>query len=174
MIFIAAVIGGLIQKATVGDMLGVLLDTLKKYWKTILTICSVMATAKIMGYSGMISDIANVLVIVAGPFYPFISPFIGALGAFVTGSGTSTCVLFGGLQSQTAISLGLNPSWMAAANVMGAGIGKMICPQCIAIGAGAINAVGSESQILLSVFKYFIIYVLIAGIICFAGSAMGL
>ena len=96
MIFIAAVIGGLIQKATVGDMLGVLLDTLKKYWKTILTICSVMATAKIMGYSGMISDIANVLVIVAGPFYPFISPFIGALGAFVTGSGTSTCVLFGG------------------------------------------------------------------------------
>lgn len=174
MIFIAAVIGGLIQKATVGDMLGVLLDTLKKYWKTILTICSVMATAKIMGYSGMISDIANVLVIVAGPFYPFISPFIGALGAFVTGSGTSTCVLFGGLQSQTAISLGLNPSWMAAANVMGAGIGKMICPQCIAIGAGAINAVGSESQILRSVFKYFIIYVLIAGIICFAGSAMGL
>ena len=50
----------------------------------------------------------------------------------------------------------------------------MICPQCIAIGAGAINAVGSESQILRSVFKYFIIYVLIAGVICFAGSAMGL
>ncbi len=122
-------------------MLRVLGETLKKYWKTILTICSVMATAKIMGYSGMISDIASMLVVATGPFYPLISPLIGALGAFVTGSGTSTCVLFGGLQSQTAISLGLNPSWMAAANVMGAGIGKMICPQGIAIGAGAINAV---------------------------------
>lgn len=174
MIFIAAIIGGFIQKASVTDMLKVLAETLKKYWKTILTICSVMATAKIMGYSGMISDIANVLVVVTGPFYPFISPFIGALGAFVTGSGTSTCVLFGGLQSQTAISLGLNPSWMAAANVMGAGIGKMICPQCIAIGAGAINAVGKESEILRAVFKYFVIYVVIAGIICFAGSAAGL
>ena len=59
---------------------------------------------------------------------------------------------------------------MAAANVMGAGIGKMICPQGIAIGAGAIGAVGSESEILRKVFKYFVIYVVIAGIICYAGS----
>ena len=174
MIFIAAIIGGIIQKASVGTMLRVLGETLIKYWKTILTICSVMATAKIMGYSGMISDIANMLVVATGPFYPFISPLIGALGAFVTGSGTSTCVLFGGLQSQTAVSLGLNPSWMAAANVMGAGIGKMICPQGIAIGAGAINAVGSESEILRSVFKYFVFYVVVAGVICYAGTIIGL
>jgi lactate permease len=62
---------------------------------------------------------------------------------------------------------------MAAANVMGAGIGKMICPQGIAIGAGAIGAVGSESEILRKVFKYFVIYVVIAGIICYAGSMAG-
>ena len=62
---------------------------------------------------------------------------------------------------------------MAAANVMGAGIGKMICPQGIAIGAGSIGAVGSESEILRKVFKYFVIYVVIAGIICYAGSMAG-
>ncbi len=174
MIFIAAIIGGFIQGAAVKDMVEVLLETLKKYWKTILTICSVMATAKIMSYSGMISDIAKFLVAVTGPFYPFIAPLIGALGAFVTGSGTSTCVLFGGLQSETALALGLDASWMAAANVMGAGIGKMICPQGIAIGAGAISAVGSESKILSAVFKYFLLYAVLAGIICYAGALMGL
>lgn len=170
MIFIAAIIGGIVQKASALDMLKVLGETLQKYWKTILTICAVMATAKIMGYSGMISDIAQLLVVVTGSFYPFIAPFIGALGAFVTGSGTSTCVLFGNLQSQTAASLGFSESWMAAANVLGAGIGKMICPQSIAIGAGAINMVGSESKILSSVVKYFLLYVVIAGIICLIGS----
>lgn len=173
-IFIAAIIGGFIQKATVKDMIQVLIETLQKYWKTILTICSVMATAKIMTYSGMISDIAKLLVAVTGSFYPLIAPLIGAIGAFVTGSGTSTCVLFGGLQSETAVSLSLNPSWMAAANVMGAGIGKMICPQGIAIGAGAANVVGSESKILGAVFKYFLLYVVIGGIICYVGSLMGL
>lgn len=91
-------------------MAEVLAETLKKYWKTIATICSVMATAKIMSYSGMISDIATLLVAIAGSAYPCIAPLIGGVGAFVTGSGTSTCVLFGGLQSQTAASLGFDPS----------------------------------------------------------------
>lgn len=174
MIFLAAIIGGLIQGASFGVMGSVFIATLKQYWKTILTICSVMAAAKIMGYSGMISDIAKFLVAVAGQFYPLIAPVIGALGAFVTGSGTSTCVLFGGLQSETAQTLGLSPTWLAAANVMGAGIGKMICPQGIAIGAGAIGAVGSESKILSGVFKYFLLYVVLAGVICYAGSLLGL
>lgn len=174
MIFIAAIIGGIIQKASALTMLRVFAGTIKKYWKTVLTICSVMAMAKIMSYSGMISVIATVLVSATAAFYPFISPFVGALGAFVTGSGTSTCVLFGSLQAQAAEALLINPSWLAAANVMGAGIGKMICPQSIAIGAGAIDSVGEESRILKGVFVYFLIYVVIAGAVCMAGTALGL
>ncbi|MBA8896653.1 L-lactate permease [Clostridium saccharobutylicum] len=169
-IFVAAIIGGLIQGAKISLMFDVLLDTLKANWKTIVTICAVMSTAKVMSYSGMISDIASLLVVVTGGAYPLISPLIGAIGAFVTGSGTSTSVLFGGLQVQTAEKLGLSGAWMAAANVFGAGIGKMICPQSIAIGASAINKSGSESKILRSAFKYFVCYVVIAGIICFLGT----
>ena len=78
------------------------------------------------------------------------------------------------LQSQTAVSLGFDPSWMAAANVCGAGIGKMVCPQSIAIGAGAIGAVGSESKILGAVFKYFALFVVLAGAICYAGVLAGI
>ena len=171
-IFVAAILGGLIQGSKVGEIIEVLISTFKKYWKTIVTICFVMSIAKIMTYSGMILDIAKLLVATTGPIYPFVSPLIGVLGAFVTGSGTSTCVLFGGLQRATADSLGLNPYWIAAANVMGAGIGKMICPQGLAIGAGAINATGSESKILSAVFKYFVFYALLAGVICLVGSVM--
>lgn len=170
MIFIAAIIGGFIQKASVGDMFSVFGETLKKYWKTIVTICSVMAIAKVMGYSGMISDIAQMMVTATGPLYPAIAPVIGALGGFVTGSGTSTNVLFGGLQSQTAATLGLSETWMAAANVMGAGIGKMVSPQGIAIGAGAVGMVGSESKILSAILKYFLLYLVIAGAVSYIGT----
>ncbi|MFT8348792.1 L-lactate permease [Clostridium saccharoperbutylacetonicum] len=169
-IFIAAIIGGLVQGAKISTMFEVLANTLKANWKTIVTICAVMSTAKVMSYSGMISAIASLLVVVTGGAYPLISPLIGAIGGFVTGSGTSTSVLFGGLQSQTAQNLGLSGAWMAAANTLGAGIGKMICPQSIAIGASAIDKTGSESKILRSVLKYFIAYVVIAGIICFIGT----
>lgn len=169
-IFIAAIIGGFIQKAKVSLMFEVLIDTLKANWRTIVTICAVMATAKTMSYSGMIADIASFLVVITGGAYPLISPLIGAIGSFVTGSGTSTSVLFGGLQVETAQNLGLSGAWMAAANTLGAGIGKMICPQSIAIGASAIDKSGSESKILRSVFKYFVCYVVIAGIVCFLGT----
>ena len=170
MIFIAAIIGGFIQGAKISTMLEVLFSTLKANWKTIVTICSVMATAKVMGYSGMISDMASLLVVATGGAYPLISPLIGAIGGFVTGSGTSTSVLFGGLQAQTARSLGLPEAWMAAANVLGAGIGKMISPQGIAIGAAAISQTGSESKILGIMLKYFLLYVVIGGIICYVGT----
>lgn len=169
-IFVAAIIGGFVQGAKVPAMIDVLLATLKGNWKTIVTICCVMAVAKVMGYSGMIADIASFLVVATGRAYPLISPLIGAVGGFVTGSGTSTCVLFGGLQAKTAQNLGISSAWMAAANVLGGGLGKMICPQSIAIGASAINKSGSESKILGSVFKYFLCYVVIAGIICFLGT----
>ncbi|OOM76118.1 L-lactate permease [Clostridium puniceum] len=169
-IFIAAIIGGIIQGAKISTMFDVFKGTLKANWKTIVTICAVMSTAKVMSYSGMISDIASLLVVVTGGAYPLISPLIGAIGGFVTGSGTSTSVLFGGLQAQTAQNLGLSGGWMAAANTLGAGIGKMICPQSIAIGASAINQSGSESKILRSVFKYFVCYIVIGGIVCFIGT----
>ena len=172
MIFIAAICGGLIQKASLFEMATVLGATLKKYWRTFVTICSVLAPAKVMIYSGMISDIAHSAVVATGPVYPFVAPLIGVLGAFVTGSGTSTNVLFGNLQLETALSLNLDPYWITAANVMGAGIGKMVCPQNIAIGAGAIGITGSDSKILAAVFKYFITYALLAGVICFTGSLL--
>jgi len=174
MIFAAAVLGAFIQGASFSVLADVLLDTVRRYWRTVLTICCVMSMAKVMGYAGMISDIATVVVAVTGMFYPFVSPLIGALGAFVTGSGTSTNVLFGSLQAKTAAALGLNPSWLAAANVMGAGIGKMTCPQGIAIGASAVGLVGSEREIMGRVGKYFALYLVFAGLTCMGGVLLGL
>ncbi len=169
MIFIAGILGGLIQKASPVTMLGVLKNTVFSYRNTILTICSVMSVAKIMGYSGMTLDIAEFLVAATGAAFPLISPLIGGLGGFVTGSGTSTCVLFGPLQVETAQSLGLNPEWIAAANVAGAGIGKMISPQGIAIGTGAAGLAGKESEVLGRAVRFFLLYIAVAGLICFVG-----
>lgn len=166
-IIIVGFIGGFIQKASLKDIVGVLFKTLVDNLKTIFTICSVLSVAKIMGYSGMISTIAAVLVAVAGGLYPLISPLIGMIGGFVTGSGTSTAVLFGTLQAETATSIGASTVWLSAANLVGAGIGKMISPQGIAIGCAASGLEGQESLIFGKTVVYAILYIIIAGIICF-------
>lgn len=174
LIFIAAIIGGLAQGAS-GSTLGkVFVKTVTSNWKTIVTICSVLALAKIMTHSGMTGEIASVLVAATGSAFPLISPLIGTIGAFVTGSGTSTSVLFGDLQRQTAQAIGVNPAWLCAANELGAGIGKMISPQGIAIGTSAVALAGSESIVLRKVAKYCLLFVVLAGIICFVFPMIGL
>ncbi len=166
----AAVIGGRIQGADFRLMGKVFISTMKQMWKTILTIVTILAMSKIMGYSGMIAAIAGTMLALTGSFYPFAAPLVGALGAFVTGSGTSSSVLFGSLQAQTAANLGISPVWLVASSTVGATIGKIISPQSIAIGAAAANLLGSESKILNQAVKFSAAFIIIAGCIAYFGS----
>lgn len=174
LIFLAGFIGGKIQGAKFKGEWKVLLKTDESNVKTIVTICSVLAVAKIMGYSGMTSDISKVLVAVTGTYFPLISPLIGMIGGFVTGSGTSTTALFGAVQVQTAKAIGASQYWLAAANLCGAGLGKMICPQSIAIGCAAVGLGGKESEIMGKAVPWSLIFTVIAGIVCFLFPILGL
>ncbi len=174
LIIIAGIAGGLIQGAKFSEILKILGKTAKQMTKSAITIVAIVSLAKIMSYSGMIKSIAVVLVAVTGHAYPVISPIIGALGTFVTGSDTSANILFGPLQVEAAKSLGLNPYWLAAANTGGATAGKMISPQSIAVATAATGLIGAEGKILNATLKFCIIYVIVLGIIAyFAGPIFG-
>ena len=170
LIFLAAFISGYIQKASFSEMFFVLLQTIRGLRNTIITIIAVIATAKVMGYSGMTSDIASTAVDVTGNFYPFIAPIIGSVGTFITGSGTSSNVLFGNLQTDAAKAIGANAAWLAAANSAGTCVGKMISPQSIAIAVGAISLVGKDSEILKAIIKVYVPYAIILGCIVYFGQ----
>lgn len=172
LIIIATFIGGLIQGAKASEILGVLLNTAKQMTKSAITILSIVALAKVMGYSGMIKSIAIVIVAVTGDFYPLIAPIIGALGTFVTGSDTSSNVLFGGLQVEVAKSLHMSPYWLAAANTGGATAGKMISPQSIAVATAATGLQGAEGKILNATLKFCLAYVIVLGLIAYFGAGV--
>lgn len=57
---------------------------------------------------------------------------------------------------------------------MGAGLGKMICPQSIAIGSAAAGLEGAESKILSATIRYTLLFVVIAGLLCYGLPALGL
>lgn len=166
-LFISAVLGGLINRASLKHISRILVKTLKQVNRTIITVLSIVALAKVMGYSGMVTLIAGTFASVSGKLFPVISPFIGALGTFLTGSDTSSNVLFGGLQKQTALQLGMNEEWLTAANASGATAGKMISPQSISIATAATGLSGKEGNILGTTMKYCLIYVLLMGILVF-------
>ena len=170
LIILATFIGGIIQGAKFKEIVKVFWGTCKQMSKSAITIIAIVALAKVMSYSGMITSIAVVLVAVTGSFYPLIAPVIGALGTFVTGSDTSANVLFGPLQVEVARNLHMSPYWLAAANTGGATAGKMISPQSIAVATAATGIVGAEGKILKATLKFCFIYVVILGLIVYFGA----
>lgn len=128
----------------------------KQLWKSLLMICLVMSVADVMNFGGMTTAIALAMA-AAGSFFPLLSPIIGWIGVFVTGSITNNNTLFAALQATTAHQIGANPTLLIAANTTGGVMGKIVSPQSIAIAASAVNLQGQESQITSKAFKYSLI-----------------
>ena len=176
-IFFATFVSGFIKRTPLGDMLVVLRKTMASLRPTFITIISIIATAKVMGYSGMTTTIADHTVAATGLMYPAIAAFIGSVGGFITGSATSTCILLGKLQMDAALAIGapLNTQiWIAAANATGACAGKLIAPQSIAIGVAAIgvSGKGSESQLLGMTMKVYLPFIMLLGLMVYFGTSM--
>ncbi len=115
---------------------------LQKTWrgstKPTISIFALVAMATTMQHAGMTQLLAETLSSVAGPIFPLVSPFIGVLGAFMTGSNTNSNVVFGDLQQQTAVALALSVPFILAAQTAGAAIGSVFAPAKVVVGCSTI------------------------------------
>ena len=170
LLFIGTFIGGLIQGAGVKEIFTVLWHTVKQLKKTFITVICLVGLSTIMDTAGMIAVVATALATATGSLYPLFAPVIGCLGTFITGSDTSSNILFGKLQASVAGHINVSPDWLSAANTVGATGGKIISPQSIAIATSASNQQGKEGEILKAAIHYAMAYVVITGVIVFIFS----
>jgi lactate permease len=130
--FIAAFLAALTTGLGISRFFGVMAKTAKRLKFVELTIATNLALAYVMNYSGLTATL-GVAFAQTGMLFPFFGTFLGCLGTFLTGSVNNSNALFGNLQLIGARAQGLNPVLMAAMNGCGANLGKMICPQSIAV-----------------------------------------
>ncbi|MDC4232731.1 L-lactate permease [Actinomyces sp. B33] len=156
-------------RVTVGQMFAVLPKTIYSLRLSILTIATVMALAYIMNFSGQTSAVGAALAS-TGTAFAFLSPILGWIGTAVAGSATSAGALFANLQSTAAAGAGLDPRILLAANTIGGGLGKIVSPQNLAIAATAVDAPGSDAQILKKAAPYSLGLLLVLCSLVFAAS----
>jgi lactate permease len=150
-ILITAIITGLMLRYSISELAVKYVGTLRVVWRSLLTISAMLALGYTSRYSGE-DAILGLAFARTGVVYPFFAAMLGWLGVAVTGSDTSSNVLFGSLQTITANRLGLNPVLMASANSSGGVMGKMIDAQSICVASTATGWVGHEWRILRYVF----------------------
>ena len=175
-ILIATVIAGYFQGAKTKEMVHTLKHTIVHKIPSLVVIMGIVALSVVMKHSGMINSIAQGFQMLMGDKFALISPFLGTIGTFVTGSDLSSNLLFGNLQTNVAEGLraGHEPlkALFIASNTAGATGGKMISPQNIAIAASTVGLMGQEGTMLGKTLKFSLMYALILGILVFVGSGL--
>lgn len=142
----------------------ILRQTLTRSRKSTLSILTLVAMALVMDNSGQVFAIADGLRhLLPSALYPLAAPFIGTLGAFMTGSNTNSNVIFAGLQQQVAQLLALSVPAILAAQTTGGALGSMIAPAKIIVGASTVNIAGREGEVLRATWPYALLLLLATG-----------
>jgi lactate permease len=147
--------------------------TVKQAIPTTLAVLLMVVMAMIMSYTGMTRLLAHGCIAVAGRAFPIVSPFIGLLGCFVTGSNTNANVLFGALQRDVAILLRENPAVTAALQTTGAALGSMIAPAKVLVVCATAGLAGREGEVMRVALKYCLPMTLLMGVLGWVAAILG-
>lgn len=164
-LLLAGVCAGFALGVSMRGMIAIYVRTILRLRVSLLTIVLMLALGFTTRYSG--TDAAIGLAFAqTGRWFPFFSPLLGWLGVALTGSDTSSNVLFGNLQKTTAQQIDVSPILTCAANTSGGVMGKMIDAQSIVVAGTATSCSGQQADagtILRSVFIHSLVLAVLVG-----------
>ena len=128
--------------------------TLRRVASSSVSIASMVSMAVIMENAGMTDSLARGLAEGTGILFPLFAPWIGALGAFMTGSNTNSNVVFGMLQLRTAEITGYSVAIILAAQTAGAALASVMAPTKVVVGASTAGMAGKEGDVLRKLIPY--------------------
>jgi lactate permease len=156
-----------------GAMQHIVGSTVQRAVRSSIGIATMVGMAVVMQHAGMTRTLAEGVAAAVGDAYPLASPFIGALGAFMTGSNTNSNVVFGSFQQDAAALLGLNALVILAAQTAGGAIGSIFAPAKVIVGASTVGLGGEEGPVLKKVMTYGLVLVAIVGLVVCQASIDG-
>lgn len=146
-----------------------LIDSIMEALPVMVSIGSYASLAKVMSQFQMTQTIAFAIVRVLSGMpgvYTVMIPIIGMMGSGLTGSTTTSNFLFGQLQVQTAIDLGIitatkNSVWeIAAIQILGATAGEIISPMNAVFSTVLLSGRFPESDLIKLVIPIFIVWLM--------------
>ncbi|MGR3497054.1 L-lactate permease [Citreimonas sp.] len=150
---------------------GALATALRRLLPVALALLVMLTLSRLMVHADMIRSLASAAA-GAGAVWPLLAPFVGVLGSFITGSATSSNILFTELQVSTAERLGLPPATLVAAQGYGSAIGNITAPHNIIAGCATVGLTGREGAVLAETVRPCLLYAGAGGALILAWLAL--
>lgn len=162
----------LFYKVPIKSMSDIFRDTIGKIRIPFFSLLAALSLVNVLLYSEFNSnDLPSILFFLSnemsylGWLWPILSPLIGLIGAFVTGSATVSNLLFSTLQYETAISNNYSPQLILSLQLIGAAMGNMIAIHNIVVVLSIVGLHHKEGQVMRFTLIPALVYVLVAGVI---------
>ncbi len=117
------------------------------------------------GLQEMPRVLAEQMSAVAGDAWPFLSPFVGGLGAFIAGSNTVSNMMLSQFQFDVGVRIGCDPFWIVALQAVGGAAGNTICVHNVVAASAVVGLVGREGQVIRRTLPVFLYYAGCAGLL---------
>lgn len=172
-LFYAAVLTYLVYRMAgrykTNSIRSILAGTIKRVWSPSVSIILMVCMAVVMENAGMTEALANGLAQFTGVFFPLVAPWIGALGAFMTGSNTNSNVMFALLQLHTAELLSYPVAIILAGQTAGAGLASVVAPAKVVVGTSTADLAGREGEVMRKMLPYIVVLVLLISLLTAIG-----
>jgi len=152
-----------------GSLKSILMGTVKRVKTPSVSITLMVCMAVVMEITGMTEALAQGLAQFTGIFFPLIAAWIGALGAFMTGSNTNSNVVFSLLQLRTANLLGYTAAIILAGQTAGAALASVAAPAKVVVGTGTADLAGKEGEVMRKMLPYVLVLVLLISLLTALG-----
>ncbi len=116
-------------------------------------------------YPSMLMVLSQSAAAGVGQAWPLVSPFVGALGAFVSGSNTVANILFGGFQFSVAGGLGISQTVTSALQAVGGATGNMIAVHNVVAACAVCGIVGKEGFVIRRNLPASLLYTFLVGVV---------
>jgi lactate permease len=147
--------------------------SLKQMVPATIALVFAIAMVNIMRFSGnnpigapdMLRALSTAAAAGLSSVWTLVAPFVGVLGAFMTGSNTVSNILFSTFQSEVAASSDISRTVIVGLQVVGGAAGNMICVHNVVAACTVVGVLGSEGRIIRINLIPAVIYSLVVGLI---------
>lgn len=165
MLFLGFAAGAALQRQGVSQVAAAARAAAGQMGRVAIALVAMLTLSRVMVHAGMIDALATTAAGTVGGAWPVFVPFVGVLGAFVTGSATASNILFTDFQNATAERLGLPALPLLGAQGLGAAVGNIVAPHNVIAGGATVGLTGREGEVLRLTLVPCLVYAAAGGLL---------
>ena len=154
-------------KVSASNVKDIFASSLKQTKNPFIALVGALVMVNLMlvgGEHSMVKIIGRTFAEVTGSDWTIFSSFLGAIGAFFSGSNTVSNLTFGSVQLSTAETSGLSVALVLALQSVGGAMGNMVCINNIVAVCSVLDISNQEGKIIKTTIVPMVIYGVIAAL----------